>query len=265
MGEWSLFALVFALGLKHGLDADHLACIDGLTRYNWHKRNTMARWVGTFFSLGHGLVVTGVAVIIGVVSQMFTFPDYFDEVATWMSIITLLTIGTLNIFNLVKWTNKQEPFQPQGVKGKWIPRSLRETSNPFLIVLIGGVLALAADTVSQTSVWALAAGNSSEWMPLMLGVTFTVGMVITDTLDSVIIYRSLKGSDQTSKWVSLTMGWLIVLLAYGIGFYELFIYFKPQAELELEWLGVALFTVFLLFFLFIDWQKKDDVRRDETA
>ena len=33
--EWTaLCALVFLLGLKHGFDADHLATIDGLTRYN---------------------------------------------------------------------------------------------------------------------------------------------------------------------------------------------------------------------------------------
>ena len=33
--EWTaLCALVFLLGLKHGFDADHLATIDGLTRFN---------------------------------------------------------------------------------------------------------------------------------------------------------------------------------------------------------------------------------------
>ncbi|MFC7440412.1 sodium:proton antiporter [Laceyella putida] len=256
MGEWSLFALVFVLGLKHGLDADHLACIDGLTRYNWNKQRPMARWVGTLFSLGHGLVVTGVAVIIGLISRMFSFPGYFDQMATWLSIITLLIIGTLNISNLVKRTNDQKEFQPQGVKGKWLPKAFRETTNPFVIVMIGGVLALAADTVSQTSVWAMAAGNGSKVMPLLLGLTFTIGMVITDTLDSVIIYRSLKSSDKTSQWASITMGWMIVLLAYGIGLYELFLYFNPQAELELEWLGVALFMIFFLFFLIISWRKK---------
>ena len=30
----ALCALAFVLGLKHGFDADHLATIDGLTRYN---------------------------------------------------------------------------------------------------------------------------------------------------------------------------------------------------------------------------------------
>ena len=37
--EWlALLGLVFVLGAKHGLDADHLAAIDGLTRYNLRQR-----------------------------------------------------------------------------------------------------------------------------------------------------------------------------------------------------------------------------------
>ena len=33
--DWlSLLILTFVLGMKHGFDADHLAIIDGLTRYN---------------------------------------------------------------------------------------------------------------------------------------------------------------------------------------------------------------------------------------
>lgn len=260
MEEWSLFALVFVLGLKHGLDADHLACIDGLTRFNWSRRSPIARWVGTLFSLGHGLVVTGVAVMIGMISEVFALPRYFDQVATWLSIVTLLIIGTLNLINLLKRT-RNEPFQLQGLKGKWIPKAFRETTNPLLIVIIGGTLALAADTVSQTAVWAMAVVNASEMMPLLLGMTFTAGMVITDTLDSVIIYRSLQTSDIINQRISAVMGWMIVLLAYGIGFYQLFLFFNPQAEVELEWLGVPLFMIFVLFFLFISWRKKTEASK----
>ena len=61
-GDWlSLLILTFVLGLKHGFDADHLATIDGLTRYNARTRPGMARYCGTFFSLGHGAVVMAIA------------------------------------------------------------------------------------------------------------------------------------------------------------------------------------------------------------
>ena len=40
---YALCLLVFVLGLKHGLDADHLATIDGLTRFNARANPRLAR------------------------------------------------------------------------------------------------------------------------------------------------------------------------------------------------------------------------------
>jgi len=47
-----LIGLVFALGLRHGFDPDHLVAIDGLTRSSARVRPGMSRWSGLFFSLG---------------------------------------------------------------------------------------------------------------------------------------------------------------------------------------------------------------------
>src|SRR3982751_3489781 len=66
--EMSLVALVFVLGLKHGLDPDHLVAIDGFVRTT--KRDEMRRWCGLFFSLGHGLVVTLVGVAVAVAAAV---------------------------------------------------------------------------------------------------------------------------------------------------------------------------------------------------
>ena len=61
-------ALVFALGLRHGFDPDHLVAIDGMTR------STKSRWCGLFFSLGHGLVVTLVGVAIALLAAAWQPP-----------------------------------------------------------------------------------------------------------------------------------------------------------------------------------------------
>jgi len=61
-----LIALVFALGLRHGFDPDHLVAIDGLTRSSARVRPGMSRWSGLFFSLGHGAVVTLVGLGVAV-------------------------------------------------------------------------------------------------------------------------------------------------------------------------------------------------------
>ena len=38
-----LALMVFLLGLRHGMDPDHLATIDGLARYNAHDRPRIDR------------------------------------------------------------------------------------------------------------------------------------------------------------------------------------------------------------------------------
>jgi nickel/cobalt transporter (NiCoT) family protein len=251
----TLFILVFVLGMRHGLDADHLACIDGLVRYNWRIRSPYARWVGTLFSLGHGLVVAGVAAILGLVTSHFTFPTYFDTVVTWISVISLFIIGTMNTMNLLRKPVQEEGFQLQGLKGRFIPRAAKETKNPFLIVLIGGIFALAADTISQTSVWALAAGSSGNLMPVLLGLTFMVGMVLTDTLDSLIAHHILDRSGQMGRTASRVMGWFIVAIAYGVSFYEAFTFFVPDAEVDFEIVGVLVFVSLLALYVYIRLRK----------
>ena len=59
-----LALMVFLLGLRHGMDPDHLATLDGLARHNAQTRPRLARWSGCFFSLGHGAIVTLVAAFV---------------------------------------------------------------------------------------------------------------------------------------------------------------------------------------------------------
>lgn len=77
MENLSLIFFVFVLGLRHGLDADHLAFIDGQTRYNWRMGSPVARWVGTLFAFGHGGVVAIIAVILGMVMNDFYISGLF--------------------------------------------------------------------------------------------------------------------------------------------------------------------------------------------
>ncbi|MBL0385663.1 sodium:proton antiporter [Tumebacillus sp. ITR2] len=254
MDAFSWLALVFVLGLRHGLDADHLAFIDGLARHNLHLGRRITPWVGTLFSFGHGLVVATVAVILAEISRDFTYPDYFDIIGTWVSIGSLALVGGLNLVNLLRNSSEQTDFAPQGIKGRFLPRAARETTNPFLIILTGGVFALAADTVTQTSVWALAAGHADQrFLPLLLGLAFMVGMMLTDTVDSLVAYRLLAKSGRFGRTASKAMGWLIVVLAFGVSFYESFTWFHPGAEIDFEVVGVVLFALLALSFGGVRW------------
>ncbi|MGE6720971.1 sodium:proton antiporter [Peribacillus frigoritolerans] len=256
MENLSIIFFVFVLGLRHGLDADHLAFIDGQTRYNWRMGSPVARWVGTLFAFGHGGVVAIIAVILGMVMNDFTFPAYFNQFALWVSITSLFLIGTMNLYNLLRTKANNDEFQLSGIKGKFISKIAKGTTNPFFIVLVGALFALAAETVSQTAIWSLAAGNSGEYMPLVLGLVFMLGIMITDTIDSLIVYRMINQTNKLGQSASRVMGWVIVVLAYGVSFYQAFTFFNPWAELDFEILGVVLFLLLTFSFVFVSVQSK---------
>lgn len=247
----SLLFLVFVLGLRHGLDADHLAFIDGQTRYNWRMGSPIARWVGTLFSLGHGGMVAVTAGILGMLIKNFSFPAYFDNFASWVSIISLFLIGTLNTYNLLRTRNSNNEFELIGLKGRFIPKIAKGTTNPFLIILVGALFAMAAETISQTAVWSLAASNSGKYTPFILGLVFMFGMMITDTIDSIIVFKMMNQSSKIGQSASRIMGWMIVVLSYGVSIYLAFTFFNPWAELNFEIVGIILFVFLLATFVFV--------------
>lgn len=259
----SLILLVFFLGIRHGLDADHLAYIDGVARHNWRQKSRFAPWVGTFFSFGHSLIVVVIAVILGLVSKNFTYPSYFDAIGSWVSILSLFLIGTLNVYYLMRSSNQE--YQPSGFKGKIIPKIFKETTNPFVIIFTGIIFAMAADTVSQTAVWSLAATQYSNILPIVLGITFMIGMMLTDTADSLITYRMISQSGKMGQKASKVMGWIIVALAYGVALYEALTYFKPSAEVNFEIVGIVLFAIIVSVYIALKLHKGKGISHSNVS
>src|SRR5207237_10709931 len=109
----SLVAVVFLLGLKHGLDADHLAAIDGLARFNAARRPLVARWSGLLFSLGHGVVVTLVAVLVATIATGWKAPGWLENTGVWISIVFLAALGVVNLAAVVR-TPQGETVRPAG-------------------------------------------------------------------------------------------------------------------------------------------------------
>jgi len=92
-----LAAVVQLLGLRHGFDADHLAAIDGLAFHNAGRRPRVARLSGVLFSLGHGLVVVGVAVGVSLLAQAWQAPQWLDAMGVWVSVVALTLLALVNI------------------------------------------------------------------------------------------------------------------------------------------------------------------------
>ena len=218
--EWAaLCALVFLLGLKHGFDADHLATIDGLTRYNARNGRRLGRYCGALFSLGHGAVVLIIAAVVGLASDRWNVPEWLEAFGAWTSILFLTLIGVVNLHAVMSAAPGQV-VAPVGLKGRLLGR-LNRASHPATVALVGALFALSFDTVSQSALFTLTATQfGGVTHALALGLLFVLGMLVTDGINGLWISRLIARADQlaciASRVMSLAVaGVSLLVAAYG--------------------------------------------------
>jgi high-affinity nickel-transport protein len=204
--DWlTLLGAVFALGAWHGLDADHLATIDGLARFNGRERPRLAPWCGTLFSLGHGAVVVGIALGVGALAPTWSVPAATEHVGAWISILFLVLLGALNIAAVVA-AREDEVVAPIGVKGRLFTR-LQRSSNPWFMASVGALFAVSFDTLSQAALFALAGAHfGGVGHALMLALSFLGGMLLVDGINGLWIARVFRRADRGARIASRAMG-----------------------------------------------------------
>lgn len=252
--DWlGLIVVVFLLGLKHGMDPDHLATIDGLTRFNGPRRPRLSRWSGFLFSLGHGLVVTSVAAIVALTATEWSAPSWLEAVGAWISILFLLALGIANLWAVLRAPH-DKMVRPVGLKGRFL-RKFSEARHPVVIAFVGAAFALSLDTLSQAALFSLTASALGGWgFSVALGVIFMFGMMVTDGANGLWIARLLRGNDLRALVVSRIMGLVIAFVSLAIASVGLAKYFVPGVATIVEsaglLLGFALVAVLLASYTF---------------
>jgi high-affinity nickel-transport protein len=253
-GIYPLVALAFILGMKHGMDADHLATIDGLTRFNAAAgRSRLGRLCGFLFSLGHGCVVCVVAVATSVLFQQGSVPAWMDDVGTWVSAFFLLLLGILNLYAVFS-TPAHETVQMVGIKGRWLG-DLKCAGNPLLIALVGALFALSFDTISQAALFStMTAQYGGVSNALLLAGCFMTGMMVTDAANGLWISHLLRRADATARAASRIMGVTVALLSLTVAALGLSRKFFPEVSAWQEGrelsIGIAIIVVIAACFLF---------------
>ena len=252
--SFSGLVLMFVLGLRHGLDPDHIACIDGLTWRALNHEHQHAHWIGTLFAIGHGLLVTGIAVGVSQFTRSLSVPDMVVTVFGWIPTALLLLVGTLNLRLLMR---KDPSYVPTGWKLRLIPQRLRNHSSPWAVVVIGVLFATVFDTATQASAWGYVASNKGGGLmaAFLAGIVFTLGMVITDTLDGRLICRISRGTDgqAAGRRFRRTLGWLIVAISYGVAAYNVGKALIPAIELDEVAFSVTGFALMAVMFVIWAW------------
>ena len=218
--QWAaLCVLVFLLGLRHGVDADHLAAIDALTRINLRRQRAFAPRCGMLFSLGHGVVILAIALVVGAAQRSRPVPGWLEFSGAWISIAFLTLIGCANL-RAVLAAAPATVVAPVAIKGRVLRQAL-QAGHPLTVALVGMLYAISFDTVSQSVIFSMAATHFGGLaLALTIGGLFVLGMLITDGLNGLWISRLLARSDRSGAVASRVIGFGIAVVslltaAYG--------------------------------------------------
>ncbi|MFC5303256.1 nickel transporter [Azospira restricta] len=228
--DWmALAALVFALGMKHGFDADHLATIDGLTRCNARDNPALARRCGALFSLGHGAVIVAVALLVSTVAGGWQVPDWVDALGAWISIAFLAALGFINLRAVLR-AAPGELVRPLGLRGRLFSR-LQRTTRPLAVAAVGALFALSFDTMSQAALFALTATRFGGWQhALALALLFVLGMLVTDGINGLWISRLIRRADAAAQLASRVMGLVVAGVSLLVAAFGALKFFSPAVD-----------------------------------
>jgi len=235
--------LAYVLGLRHAVDADHIAAIDNVVRKLMQdgKRPVTA---GLFFSLGHSLVVIiAVAVIvttaIALRGYLHPFKAIGSVIGTAASASFLLAIAAINLVILCgAWRAFRRArrgeavaeheldllLSGRGLLARIFRPLFRMVSRSWQMFPIGFLFGLGFDTATEISLFAVAAsqvaGGSSFATVMVFPALFTAGMTLVDFSDSVLMvgaYGWAFLNPIRKIWYNLTITAISVLVALLIG------------------------------------------------
>jgi nickel/cobalt transporter (NiCoT) family protein len=237
---------VLLLGVKHGFDADHLAAIDAMTQHNAQARPRLARQAGLWFALGHGAVVSAIALGVAGLALEGRTPAWLAPLGAWVSIAILLLLAALNLGSALR-TPGHQTTPLVGWRSGLFARQLCADSRARLMS-VGALFALSFDTVSQALLFSVTAAHFGGWQPaLLLAAAFTAGMVLTDGANGWCLSRLLRRADATARVASRVMALAIAgigLLTAGLGLaLQLLPSASAWAEGKQAWFGAAIVAV----------------------
>ena len=275
--------VAYVLGLRHGVDADHIAAIDNTTR-KLMQQGKPRFTVGTWFSLGHSTVVVGlIAVIVfvtrSVIVQIPALQSVGDVVGTLVSGAFLFLIGFINLLivfgvyrlfkqaksGTVKEEQLEEYMQKRGFLNRLFRPLFKFVNDAWQIYPIGVLFGLGFDTATEVALIAISVGVGVSsavplWQILVLPLLFTCGMVLTDTTDGVTMRLAYGWAFLTPLkkiYYNLTVTVMSVLVAFAIGGIELAQvlgvelnlssgFWSWLENLDFETMGFAIVAIFVL-------------------
>lgn len=238
--------LSFGLGLRHAVDADHIAAIDNVTRKLIQSKQRPIG-VGFFFALGHSTIVLLACIIIAwasaqIATQFEDVKEIGSLIGTLVSAFFLFIIALLNA--LILWSTYKtwrrykltghytdesvDLLGPNtGLLGRLIKPVFRLISKSWHMYPLGFLFGLGFDTATEIALLGIAATQStagmSPWAIMIFPLLFCAGMTLVDTLNGHLMigaYGWAQAQPERKILYNLTITTISVLTAVAIGLVE---------------------------------------------
>jgi high-affinity nickel-transport protein len=255
LGAGGVFGLgigitAYTLGLRHALDADHIAVIDNTTR-KLMAEGKRPLSVGFWFSLGHSTIVFALACVLALGvrslagsvkrndSELHQVTDWAGTLVSggFLYIIAALNVvillGILGVFRAMRRGDYderalEEQLASRGLMNRFFGKLTRTVTEPHQMYPVGVLFGLGFDTATEVALLVLAGTGAASGLPfyaiLCLPILFAAGMSLLDTIDGSFMnfaYGWAFSRPVRKVYYNLAITGLSVAVALLIGTIEL--------------------------------------------
>jgi len=274
--------LAYTFGLRHGVDADHIAAIDNVTRKLMQEGKRPVA-VGFFFSLGHSTIVVLLSVVVAIAASLVensipALEGVGGLIGTSVSAFFLYIIGFINllvfldIFRMFRRVARggtyseetlEEFLAQRGMMNRFFGPLVRAIDTSWKMYPLGLLFGLGFDTASEEALLGISAASAGKGMPaifvLLFPFLFAAGMSLVDTTDSIMMlgaYGWAFVKPVRKLYYNMNITLVSVLIALVVGTIEFLSIIGDKLALEgpfWGWIGNLDFEVigYLIIGIFI--------------
>jgi len=235
--------LAYSFGLRHAVDADHIAAIDNVTRKLMQEGKRPVA-VGFMFSLGHSTIVVIGSVLIAAAAlalqhRMDAARSIGGLIGTLVSSLFLFAIAIVNIVVLVSIyrafarVRAGQPYVDEDFDLLLANRGfLARIFRPMFALIrrswhmypLGVLFGLGFDTATEIGLLGISAAEASRGLPLgsilVFPVLFAAGMSLIDTTDNILMLGAYGWAfikPVRKLYYNLTITFVSVVVALVVG------------------------------------------------
>jgi high-affinity nickel-transport protein len=235
--------LAYSFGLRHAVDADHIAAIDNVTRKLMHQGKRPVT-VGLLFSLGHSTIV--IVGSIAIAATALALQHRIDGVrqiggviGTLVSTFFLFAIAIVNlvvlqsVYRTFMRVRRGESYVDEDLdlllaSRGFLSRLFRPMFNliqrSWHMYPLGLLFGLGFDTATEIGLLGISAAEASKglslWSILVFPILFAAGMSLIDTTDNILMlgaYGWAFVKPIRKLYYNLTITSVSVAIAFAVG------------------------------------------------